>query len=77
MKTIRDILMNKNKNTSNDIEVTLFDLCGMKYNPLISVDVEYTFSRYELTLKPNCRTLKFENLQMYIESNCFEEDNND
>jgi hypothetical protein len=36
---------------SNYIEVTPFDVCGMKYAPLTSVDVEYSLSRYELTLK--------------------------
>jgi hypothetical protein len=44
----------------NYIEVTLSDICGMKYTPLTSIDVEYTLSRYELTLKSNHRTLKLE-----------------
>jgi hypothetical protein len=47
---------------SNYIEVTPSDICGMKYAPLSSVDVECSLSRYELTLKSNHRTLKFENL---------------
>jgi hypothetical protein len=47
---------------SNYIEVTPSDVCGMKYAPLISVNVECSLSRYELTLKTNRHTLKFENL---------------
>jgi hypothetical protein len=47
---------------SNYIEVIPSDICGMKYAPLTSVDVECSLSRYELTLKSNRRTLKFENL---------------
>jgi hypothetical protein len=47
---------------SNYIEVTPSEICGTKYNPLTLVDIECTLSRYELTLKSKCCTLKFENL---------------
>jgi hypothetical protein len=46
----------------NYIEVTPFKICDTRYAPLTSVDVECILSRYELTLKSNRRTLKFENL---------------
>jgi len=70
-------LQNTNENTSNDIELTPSDiLCSMKYVPLTSVHVERSFSRYKSILRPNHRTFKFENLQMYVVSSCFEEYNN-
>jgi hypothetical protein len=47
---------------SNYIEVTPSEVSDTKYAPLTSVNVEYILSQYELTLKSNCRTLKFENL---------------
>jgi hypothetical protein len=46
---------------SNYIEVTPSDIFGMKYALLTSVDIEYSFNRYEFTMKSNRRTLKFEN----------------
>ncbi|CAI6355266.1 unnamed protein product [Macrosiphum euphorbiae] len=40
-----------------------------------SMDIE--FAPYKSILRPNRRTFKFENLQMYIVSNCFEDDCNE
>jgi len=78
IKTIRNILLNTNENNgSMDIEFAPSDISNMKYAPLTSVDVERSFSRYKSILRPNRRTFKFENLQMYIVSNCFEDDCNE
>ncbi|KAF0746615.1 Uncharacterized protein FWK35_00031076 [Aphis craccivora] len=49
----------------------------MKYAPLTLVHVERSFIQYKSILRPNRRTFKFENLQMYVVFNCFEEDNNE
>jgi hypothetical protein len=43
----------------------------MKYVSVTSVDVEQQFSRYKAILKSNRRNLKFENLKLYVVSNCF------
>jgi len=60
-----------------NIEFASSDISNMKYGPLTSVDVERSFSRYKSILRPNRRTFKFENLQMYVVSNCFEDDCNE
>lgn len=60
--------------TTSDIS-RLFIL-SIKYTPFFSVDVEHSFSYDKSILRPNQRTFKFENLPMYILSNCFQEDNN-
>jgi hypothetical protein len=51
----------------------------MKYAPVTSVDAEKPFSRYKAILRSNIRNLKFENLKLYVVSNCFsnEEYSND
>jgi hypothetical protein len=43
----------------------------MKYAPVISVDVKKSFNRHKAILRSNRRNLKFENLKLYIISNCF------
>lgn len=58
-----------------DIELTQSDLSSMNYTPLPSVDIERSFSRYKSILRPDRRTFKFENLQVYVLSNCLQEDN--
>jgi len=60
-----------------DIEFAPSHISNMKHAPLTSVDVERSFGRYKSILRPNRRTFKFENLQMYIVSNCFEDDCNE
>lgn len=75
LKTIRDILLNKNVNTSLNIEFKLSNVSSMKYAPLSSVEVERSFSRYKSILRPNRRTFEIKNVQMYVVSNCFQEGN--
>lgn len=52
--------------TSMKIEFASSDISSMKYVPLTQIDVESSFSRYKLILRPNHRIFKFEILQMHI-----------
>lgn len=51
LKTIRDILLNRNENPSLDIEFRPSDISSMKYAPFSSVDVERSSSRYKSVLR--------------------------
>lgn len=58
------------------IELTPFDISNIKNSLLFPNYIEPSFSLYKSIERPNCWTLNFENLQMYIISTCFQEDNN-
>lgn len=60
-----------------DIKLTPYDLSTIKYAQQSSVDVNRSFRCYKSISRPNHRSFKFKNLQMYDVSNCLQEDNNE
>jgi hypothetical protein len=69
---IRHILLNKTPNNNySEIEYTPKEIMCMKYEPVTSVDVERSFSRYKAMLRPNHRHFTFDNFKLYFVSNCF------
>lgn len=71
ISSIRDILLNKTPTNNLEIELTPMEISSMSYAPITSVDVERSFSRYKAMLRSNRRHFKFENLKLYVVSNCF------
>jgi hypothetical protein len=51
-------------------ELTAADLVHFKYAPIVSTDVERSFSKYKTVLPDNRRPLTFENLRMLIVTYC-------
>jgi hypothetical protein len=61
---ISRILTGESFNTSHIEELTASDLVHSKYTPVVSADVETSFSKYNNVLSDNRRSHTFENLLM-------------
>jgi hypothetical protein len=62
--SISRILTGESFSTLNIEELTASDLVHFKYAPIVSADVERSFSKYKNVLSDNRRSLTFENLRM-------------
>lgn len=74
MEIIANILKGKitslTRTQEDEQELTLDDICHLKYAPITSVDVEKSFSTYKNILSDNRRSLVFENIKQYIIVQC-------
>lgn len=71
VKLIADIHAGNEVNGQFDVDLTPMDIASFKYAPITSVDVERSFSRYKIILRPDRRHFTFENLKYHVISNNF------
>jgi hypothetical protein len=54
----------------NEQELSANDLTLVKYSPVTSCNVEWSFSRYKVLLSDNWRSFQFDNFKMHVIIRC-------
>lgn len=71
METITNILEGKKTHRKNVLEeLTLDDICHLKYVPVTSMGADRNFFKYKNILLDNRRSIVFENIKQYIIVQC-------
>jgi len=75
---VSDILCgNEAKLGGNEQELSANDLTIFKYSPVMSCDVERSFSWYKVLLSDNWRSFQFDNFKMHVIIHCNTTENED
>jgi hypothetical protein len=76
LKKIDDIINGEVTECDEDEVLSDEDLSSFKYAPVVSCDVERSFSKYKSMLRDNRRSFQFENLKSIFITSCWYSSNN-
>lgn len=77
IKKISEIISGEIINDDEDLaELSPEDISCFKYAPIVSVDVERSFSKYKVMLRDNRRSFQFDNLKAHFITSCWYSFNN-
>jgi hypothetical protein len=76
LKKIDGIFNGKVTECGEDVELSVEDLSSSKYAPIVSCDVERSFSKYKSMLLDNRKSFQFENLKSKCITSCWYSSNN-
>lgn len=76
LKKIDDIINSEVTECGEDEKLSVEDLSSFKYAPIVSCDVERSFSKYNSMLRDNRRSFQFENLKSIFVTSCWYLSNN-
>jgi hypothetical protein len=68
LKAISNVLKSNENDTSINLDPT--QMCNLMYAPIVTCDVERSFSRFKSIFRDNRRSFLAENLEMYVIVNC-------
>ncbi|KAL4121166.1 hypothetical protein QTP88_013730 [Uroleucon formosanum] len=77
IKKISEIISGEIRNDNEDLaELSPEDISFFKYAPIVSADVERSFSKYKVMLRDNRRSFQFDNLKAHFVTSCWYSFNN-
>ena len=77
IKKISGIISGEIRNNDEYLaELSPEDISCFKYAPIVSVNVERSFSKYEAMLRDNRRSFQFDNLKAHFVTSCWYSFNN-
>ena len=77
IKKISGIISGEIRNDDKDLaELSPEDISCLKYAPIVSADVERSFSKYKVMLRDNRRSFQFDNLKAHFVTSCWYSFNN-
>jgi len=77
IKKISEIISGEIRNDNEDLaELSPEDISCFKYAPIVSADVERSFSKYKVMLRDNRRSFQFDNLKAHFITSCWYSFNN-
>jgi hypothetical protein len=77
IKKISGIIGREIRNDDEDLaELSSEDISCFKYVPIVSADVERSFSKYKAMLRDNRRSFLFDNLKAHFVTSCWYSFNN-
>lgn len=77
IKKISEIISGEIRNDNEDLaELSPEDISCFKYAPIVSADVERSFSKYKVMLRDNRRSFQFDNLKAHFVTSCWYSFNN-